>query len=315
MQALEDLLQSVRLPPHVIEHPDKSQHARFRFNLDWTQLFLLRHILQLREPMDSLSSENSLLAINCSIRQSMVMCTRSLVTMGTFQFFAISNVLTEYILVICRNVMTEDEDQDSPYKRYVGKASQISLIQQAMLAEEQLRKPGKGLEQESVKPRKSSIPTTWTSSPSQTRPNYAWPDQELMDLLIDSYFTQLNCVIPLLHRPTFTAQIAQGLHMQDVEFGGTVLLVCAIGTRMTEDPRVFIHGTKERNGSKWADQVRVIERSTFTSTSLHLLQIYCVRHRFCLIETMLTLTPYSFLCYFCTVKSTHYHSIHTLDSL
>lgn len=98
-----------------------------------------------------------------------------------------------------------------------------------------------------------------------------------METLIKAYFEQLNCLIPLLHQPTFRRHMKEGLHLHDIDFGGTVLLVCALGTRNTEDPRVFYSNTRERNGSEWADQVQVIERSKIPSPSLYIIQCYCVR--------------------------------------
>jgi hypothetical protein len=42
----------------------------------------------------------------------------------------------------------------------------------------------------------------------------------------------------LLHRPTFEKEIAEGLHKRNATFGAVVLVVCAIGSRYSDDPRV-----------------------------------------------------------------------------
>jgi hypothetical protein len=65
-----------------------------------------------------------------------------------------------------------------------------------------------------------------------------FPDPALLDTLVGHYFKHVNIELPLLHRPTFERDIAQGLHRRDATFGAVVLLVCAMGSRYSDDPRV-----------------------------------------------------------------------------
>ncbi|KIY44291.1 hypothetical protein FISHEDRAFT_29475, partial [Fistulina hepatica ATCC 64428] len=53
----------------------------------------------------------------------------------------------------------------------------------------------------------------------------------LLNTLADVYFTHVNVIYPLLHRPTFANRIKQGHHRTDEGFGAIVLAVCAIGAR------------------------------------------------------------------------------------
>lgn len=45
---------------------------------------------------------------------------------------------------------------------------------------------------------------------------------------------------PVLHRPTFERQVAAGLHNQNINFARIYLLVCALGSRFSSDPRVTL---------------------------------------------------------------------------
>jgi hypothetical protein len=96
--------------------------------------------------------------------------------------------------------------------------------------------------------------------------------------LVDLYFTKINLYLPLLHRPSFERHIAEGLHLTDDGFGGTVLLVCASGSRFSEDRRVLLEGEESFHsaGWKWFEQVHVVKKSLLSPPSLYDLQYYCV---------------------------------------
>ena len=70
------------------------------------------------------------------------------------------------------------------------------------------------------------------------KPHSNFPPDGLMQHLIDCYFKRMNVAIPPLHKPTFEKGIADGLHKRNTTFGAVVLLVCAIGSRYSNDPRV-----------------------------------------------------------------------------
>ena len=115
------------------------------------------------------------------------------------------------------------------------------------------------------------------------RNNLVFPEPDLFPKLVDLYFKHFNFMFSLLHRPTFDRQIAEGLHFTDIEFGTTVILVCAIGSRFSTDPRVLL---PEAEGSpvgslsagwKYFQQVRVTERPKLNASSLFDLQSHCVR--------------------------------------
>lgn len=110
-------------------------------------------------------------------------------------------------------------------------------------------------------------------------PTYVYPDEDLIPRLIEAYFEQINLFLPLLHRPTFEKSVADGLHIKDPMFGATLLLVCAHGSRYSDDPRVLAEGSDSPRsaGWKWFEQVNVLRKSLFKRTTLYELQMHAVR--------------------------------------
>ncbi len=106
-----------------------------------------------------------------------------------------------------------------------------------------------------------------------------FPEADLMSELISLYFTRLNLYLPLLHQPTFVHNVQTNLHLNDRDFGCTLLLVCAIGARYSEDPRVLLEGTEDWHsaGWKWFKQVQTLRKEfRLTPTHVYDLQIACV---------------------------------------
>lgn len=108
-----------------------------------------------------------------------------------------------------------------------------------------------------------------------------FPDHDLMDDLIGRYFSDINILLPVLHRPTFEQDMRSSLHLRDRMFGSLVLLICALGSRFSDDPRVLVAGDQTwlSAGWKWFTQTRAFDDATLVtpSSQLHLLQVMCVR--------------------------------------
>ncbi|KAK0448797.1 fungal-specific transcription factor domain-containing protein [Armillaria borealis] len=104
--------------------------------------------------------------------------------------------------------------------------------------------------------------------------NYSFPEPDLLDYLVQLYFLNQNLFWPLLHRPTFERSLAAGLHHTDSEFGALVLLVCAVGSRYSDDPRVKADDTDKEsktrhlNGWKWFIQVHRVHMSLLRPPNL-----------------------------------------------
>lgn len=99
-----------------------------------------------------------------------------------------------------------------------------------------------------------------------------------MDSLVDKYFDKINNYQPLLHRPTFVANIQDGLHERDDGFGSVVLLVCASASRFSDDPRVFLEGSDSTHSSgwEWFRQVQLVRKSLLSPPRLYDLQMCAV---------------------------------------
>ena len=141
-----------------------------------------------------------------------------------------------------------------------------------------------------------------------------FPEPDLLAGLAELYFDHFNVWLPVLNRPLFYAAIADGLHVSNPEFGNIVLLVCALGSRFSNDKRVLLekdpvkdmeepsngrdnsprnanadgstHGESDGHednlwgwhsaGWKWFKQVAVCSRMFTVPATLYDLQIICV---------------------------------------
>jgi hypothetical protein len=126
---------------------------------------------------------------------------------------------------------------------------------------------------------RTSVPFNAGSIPTgQASTTLTFPPDDLLSKLIDSYFTHVNVITPLLHRPSFEHSVASGTHLRDADFGEVLLLVCAVGAHYVDDARVLLDDvTKHSAGWEWFCQVPVAQRSVFTVPSLYDLQLCCVR--------------------------------------
>lgn len=175
-------------------------------------------------------------------------------------------------------------DLNPPQNRFFGRSSGYQLIQTAL----DLKSQYKGTTQNAVtvvelkrrRPEFWDVPP-WVSVNPETEdtfPPYTFPPLDLIGSLVEHYFTQINPFLPLLHRPTFQRGIDENLHHSDQYFGAVVLLVCALGSRYSEDPRIFVEGSNSARsaGWKWFEQVKVLRASFFKRASLHELQAYAL---------------------------------------
>ncbi|KAJ3551665.1 hypothetical protein NM688_g4573 [Phlebia brevispora] len=123
----------------------------------------------------------------------------------------------------------------------------------------------------------------WITPPEYAYPIQAFPEPPLMQSLVELYFSNLNIFLPLLHRPTFEKELRDGLHLVDEGFGAVVLLVCALGAKFSDDPRVLLDGVKSvhSSGWKWFQCVQSVRKAfRLVPPSLRDLQISCLGAEF-----------------------------------
>ena len=108
---------------------------------------------------------------------------------------------------------------------------------------------------------------------------FEFPEDDLLWHLIDCYFTHMNVITPILHRPSFEQQVREGLHFKEEAFGAVVLSVCANGARISDDRRVLTDEGKDWYSAGWAwfSQVRMTQKALLSSSRLYDLQVLCVR--------------------------------------
>ncbi|KAF8973127.1 hypothetical protein BDZ97DRAFT_1779521 [Flammula alnicola] len=110
------------------------------------------------------------------------------------------------------------------------------------------------------------------------QPNYVYPDEDLLRSLVFIYFDKVNPIYPALHQPTFLRMLLAGQHHWDPSFGMTVLLVCAIASRYSHDPRVMMPGDASglSSGWKYFCQVPIHRNSLLYRATIYDLQYYAL---------------------------------------
>ncbi|KAG7089094.1 hypothetical protein E1B28_010803 [Marasmius oreades] len=172
--------------------------------------------------------------------------------------------------------------------RFYGKSSGAMLVQTAIdLKESYTGNPADILPGLETRAR----PEFWHTNPwelsftQKSQPSkYEFPDDDLLRELVELYFKHVNLFIALLHKPTFMRHLEDNLHHKDEGFGAVVLLVCANGSRYSNDPRVLLDGVDSwlSSGWKWFDQVQLIRKSILSPPALFDLQFYCLACQFLL---------------------------------
>ncbi|KAJ7741999.1 fungal-specific transcription factor domain-containing protein [Mycena maculata] len=134
-----------------------------------------------------------------------------------------------------------------------GPASTYALLSSALKKEKYLGRP--------LKVSRRQVywePLPWDQELYEKQPHFVYPASDLIDSLLELYFTNVHPIFPVLHRPSFERDVAEGLYFTDIKFGATLLAVLAVASRYSDDPRVFIDGeTALSSGYKFIAQVNI----------------------------------------------------------
>ncbi|KAJ7837431.1 fungal-specific transcription factor domain-containing protein [Mycena leptocephala] len=178
-------------------------------------------------------------------------------------------------------ILTERFDRfslDSDINRYFGKSSHFELINTAITIIDIKSSP-----KEVLPPTKR--PLFWRSpweydhlDSEDVLPPLVFPEPDLLRSLVDLFFTKVNIVLPLFHQPTFEKSFASGLHLVDHQFGSTVLGVCAVSAKYSDDPRVILAGTNTRlsSGFSYFRQLQPSRKSLMRTFTLYEAQTLCL---------------------------------------
>ncbi|KAI0289724.1 hypothetical protein BC826DRAFT_591621 [Russula brevipes] len=170
--------------------------------------------------------------------------------------------------------------------RFFGKSSGAGLVQTAL----DLKSDYSGTEQDHIRMRMANRrPEFWAQHPWERTafhldvPRYTFPEPDLMDQLVDLYFSRFNLYLPLIHRPTFERHLHDNLHLRDQTFGSVLLCLCACASRYSDDPRVLLEDsttTWHSSGWKWFGQVQILRRSLMGPPTLYDVQMYALASLF-----------------------------------
>ncbi|KAJ3768252.1 fungal-specific transcription factor domain-containing protein [Lentinula raphanica] len=163
-----------------------------------------------------------------------------------------------------------DKD-DQSYQRHVGSSSHLMVLQTALKIRDEMSN-----EKQSPDPVQREGEEVWNESwirqpwhhfpPEPEDPPYIFPPDDLLRNLITLYFDLQHSIYPLLHRQTFERDVfVNNLHLTNKRFGGVVLAVCALGSRLSNDPRNLFDGTTDERslGWKYYNQIRLLARTNF----------------------------------------------------
>ncbi|KAK0232246.1 fungal-specific transcription factor domain-containing protein [Armillaria nabsnona] len=114
----------------------------------------------------------------------------------------------------------------------------------------------------------------WESATADAEKScYVFPDNDLITSLIAIYFEAIHPIFPVLHRPTFTQDVANGLHLRDEYFGATLLLVLSVASRYSDDPRVLADPSSRLSaGWEFIKQAPLFKKAVLSPPSLYELQ-------------------------------------------
>ncbi|KAG9032780.1 hypothetical protein FRB95_001040 [Tulasnella sp. JGI-2019a] len=176
---------------------------------------------------------------------------------------------------------------DSTEKLFLGKSSGAILVQAARNLQQEI---SGSTSTDSTGD--SRLPDTGASRPKFWNPNtreqmtvalpaigsLRFPPPDLIRVLIDYCFSEVMPLMPLIHRPSFERQYAEGRASHDIDFARLLLLVCAVGSWYCDDLRLCLTssaGEVEWGSAGWMyfTQVYHMPKPLFAITKLVDLQI------------------------------------------
>ncbi|KAK0441749.1 fungal-specific transcription factor domain-containing protein [Desarmillaria tabescens] len=155
-------------------------------------------------------------------------------------------------------------------QRYFGRSSTFSLLTDAIY----IKKKSTG-DENMIQFREHFDLQPWERATADAEtPRYVYPDNDLIQSLVAIYFETINPVVPVLHRPTFEKQVDEGLHLRDHDFGAALLLVLAVASRYSDDPRVLANpSSKLSSGWRFFEQVHIYKKAGYDPPCLYELQV------------------------------------------
>ncbi|KAJ3989876.1 fungal-specific transcription factor domain-containing protein [Lentinula detonsa] len=171
-------------------------------------------------------------------------------------------------------IKEEEEEEDFAHRRFFGPSSAFMIMKNAHRVKEEAL----GYDIHPFKrPQYWGMQAWERDSSERESPVYTFPEADLMFALVTLYFSEVNVFLPILHAPSFRQCIEQNLHLHDHNFGTTLLLVCAVASRYSNDSRVFADASSQLScGWHYFEQVQMMRRSILEVPTVYELQFYCL---------------------------------------
>lgn len=191
----------------------------------------------------------------------------------------------EHDSILLPDTMNARHDLDGNL-RFFGKSSGAMFVKQALDLKMQYTGSAPIMTKTSLGTARPEFWHTqpWEQSftPAALQHRFSFPEEDLMHELVRQYFQNVNVYLPFLHRPTMEKLVEDKLYLTNDSFASVLLLICAVASRYTEDPRVFLENvdSPHSRGWKWFDQVQLVRKSLLSPPSLYDLQTYCLSVQF-----------------------------------
>ncbi|KAJ3913019.1 hypothetical protein F5877DRAFT_71911 [Lentinula edodes] len=139
------------------------------------------------------------------------------------------------------------------YNKHLGKSSHFMLLKTALNIRDEAGAGSNGVIEVETEKSKSWSRAFWHRFPPEpVDPPYEFPEPDLLRKLIDLYFDKHHPIYPVLHRPSFERLVyVDNLHLTNRRFGAVVLVACALGSRLSDDPRTLYDGTQDIRSAGW----------------------------------------------------------------
>lgn len=206
-----------------------------------------------------------------------------------------SHVMAPYATTPLEDLVSSDDDEmvsvrladhmqnmsiNPMLSRFFGKSSGIMLVQKAIDLKKEYTGDDEIHRHDILQPKRPEFHGCFPwelAAKDIVEPVYNFPHEDLATSLVDLYFTHYNVLTPLLHRPTFERKAAQGLHRRNSSFGAVYLLVLAVGSRFSDDCRVFLENQNEHSaGWRFFEQVQMVRKTLLGPPCLEDLQVHFV---------------------------------------
>ncbi|KAJ7625970.1 hypothetical protein FB45DRAFT_922749 [Roridomyces roridus] len=161
---------------------------------------------------------------------------------------------------------------------FLGSDSAFSLIENTITIRDKYL--GRRSQTTPLSKRITWEPFPWEQEFFAPRTSHVFPPDDLIVHLMDLYFINVHPVLPVLNRAFLERQVEDKLYLTDPHLEAVLLAVLAVGSRFSNDPRVFIAGETLSCGWRFISQMRIVPN--LSEPTVYDVQFYTLMTLFCL---------------------------------